>query len=411
MPPILETYDTPRSALEASFKEYQSQLTQLPFMVTDLGVVRRQYSRWVKNLPTIRPFYAVKCNPAAPILQQLASDGAGFDCASRVEILLALETGVEPKDILFANPIKTFADVEFARLRGVKRMTFDNLAELQKVHALFPEAELVLRILTDDSYSLMRFGSKFGASLDGSKMLLVRARELGMRVVGISFHIGSTCLNPESYDLAIQQSRRIFDMNAVLGCVPFSLLDIGGGFPGGVTQTTNDEVPVFETYAQVIASSLARHFPTERFPDLTIISEPGRYFPMAACTLFALVQGKRSVTENRPATGEYADRVMYYVNDGVYGSFNNIMFDHARPDPRTLRTLEDFFEKGCGETITGEPIVPTTLSTTIFGPTWSPIYPCASWRWVNGWHSATWVPIQARQHPDSMVYPYQSTVS
>ena len=27
---------------------------------------------------------------------------------------------------------------------------------------------------------------------------------------------------------------------------------------------------------------------------------------------------------------------MYYVNDGVYGSFNCILFDHVQPKPESL---------------------------------------------------------------------------
>jgi ornithine decarboxylase len=359
-PPIVDIHSTPRAALSINIKNHIARNVHLPLMVTDLGVVQRQYDRWVKSLPMIRPFYAVKCNPAVPVLQQLASAGAGFDCASQVEIRLALETGVEAKDIIFANPIKTFSDLEFARFRGVKRMTFDNLAELQKIHTRFPDAELVLRILTDDSGSRTRFGCKFGAHLVGSKMLLRLARDLNMSVVGVSFHIGSACMTPQSYELAIHQARLIANLNKSLGGAPFSLLDIGGGFPGSLAGNTEPDVPVFETYAQVIANSLAHHFPRKLFPNLTIISEPGRYFPMAACTLFTLVQGKRSVNETRSANPEFPDRVIYYVNDGVYGSFNNVMFDHAIPNPRPL---EEFF---ASET---QPIVPIKLSTTIFGPT------------------------------------------
>ena len=379
------------AALRSIFGNYTHQNAQLPLMVTDLGVVQRQYDRWVKNLPTIRPFYAVKCNPAAPLLQQLAAAGAGFDCASQAEIRAALDTGVQPEDIIFANPIKTFSDVAFARSVGVKCMTFDNLAELEKVHALFPEAELVLRMLADDSGSLMRFGSKFGASLGQSELLLKRVQELGMRVVGVSFHIGSGCFGPNIYEGAMKMARELADMAAAQGLEPFKLLDIGGGFPGDATPhaVSADGVPAFETFAEVISVSVARHFPSVAFPGLTVISEPGRYFATAAGTLFTLVQGKRSSKEIRAATGNpEAERVMYYVNDGVYGSFNSILFDHAKPDPQIA---EDFFMEeqqphihmhtqplqhasptpirslasACGFSAAA----PAMLSSTIFGPT------------------------------------------
>lgn len=53
-----------------------------------------------------------------------------------------------------------------------------------------PEAELLLRIYANDDTALISFGEKFGAPLDTAEILLGRARELGLRVVGVSFHVG-----------------------------------------------------------------------------------------------------------------------------------------------------------------------------------------------------------------------------
>ena len=33
----------------------------------------------------------------------------------------------------------------------------------------------------------------------------------------------------------------------------------------------------------------------------------------------------------------FDDTCRYYLSDGVYGSFNNIVFDHARPQPVLLQ--------------------------------------------------------------------------
>jgi len=80
----------------------------------------------------------------------------------------------------------------------------------------------------------------------------------------------------------------------------------------------------------MIQVSVAKHFPQHQFPELECISEPGRYFAHASGTLFTMVQGKR----------KEAHRFLYYINDGVYGSFNNIMFDHAKPVPVAV---DEFF--------------------------------------------------------------------
>jgi ornithine decarboxylase len=96
----------------------------------------------------------VKCNPDPEVLRLLAALGTGFDCASKVEIEQVLKLGIDPSRIIYAQPCKTKSYVRFAAEQGVKQMTFDNSDELYKIRALFPDAELFVRIITDDS-SLM----------------------------------------------------------------------------------------------------------------------------------------------------------------------------------------------------------------------------------------------------------------
>ena len=64
-------------------------------------------------------------------------------------------------------------------------MTFDNKDELQKIKMHCPDAQLVLRILTDDSKSLCKLGTKFGATLERVPELLGDAKNLELDVIGI----------------------------------------------------------------------------------------------------------------------------------------------------------------------------------------------------------------------------------
>ena len=93
------------------------------------------------QLPRVRPSYAVKCNDDPTIVETLAALGAGFDCASRGEIALALRAGVAPSDIIFAHPAKQPSHLHYAAARGVLRSTFDNEDELRKIAAETPGAE------------------------------------------------------------------------------------------------------------------------------------------------------------------------------------------------------------------------------------------------------------------------------
>lgn len=51
--------------------------------------------------------------------------------------------------------------------------------------SFFPASRLVLRITTDDSKAVCRLSVKFGATLKTSRLLLERAKELDLAIVGV----------------------------------------------------------------------------------------------------------------------------------------------------------------------------------------------------------------------------------
>ena len=317
------------------------------FFVADLGEVYRQHLRWKKNLGRVKPHYAVKCNPDPTVLRLLAEMGVGFDCASKNEIEQVLKLGVDPSRIIYAQPCKTKSYVRYAAQAQVKQMTFDNPDELYKTKQLFPDAELFLRILTDDSASLCRLSQKFGASLDSTAELLELAKKLELNVVGVAFHVGSGASDPKAFIKAAQDARFVFDQAAALG-FDMHTLDVGGGFTG-------DES--FEPMAAVLSASLDAYFP----PSVRIIGEPGRYYVSTAFTIACHVIGRRTVNDATLGTTSY----MLYMNDGVYGNFSSIIFDHQQPVPRLLKcgndVLYDVRRSGYD--------TPSMVEYSIWGPT------------------------------------------
>eukprot|EP01139_Manchomonas_bermudensis_P009614 Amastigsp_a339366_263.p2 type:complete len:338 gc:universal Amastigsp_a339366_263:1033-20(-) len=283
-------------------------------------------------------------------------------------------------------------------------MTFDNVDELEKIAAVYgPDAELVVRISVDDSKSMMRFGTKFGTTMDRVASLLQRARELGMTIIGVSFHVGSGCQDPSAYDDAIARVRRVFDLAAENG-FKLRLLDIGGGFPG--TLRADGPLPAgrpitshrrnssanasltFEPIAAAICVALDKHFPAAENAHVLVIGEPGRYFAQSFTTIFVDVFSRRVETleptaadaaaadaaatdanfedsyagKDAGATRVFNKRFMYYVDDGIYQSFNSIMFDHAEPLPVPLAYFTP-------ERVANVAAPLACYKSTIFGPT------------------------------------------
>lgn len=133
---------------------------------------------------------AVKCNPDPKLLRLLADMDVNFDCASLAEIEQVLDMGIEPGRIIFAHPCKALSALDIAARRGVRLTTFDNSEELVKIHKISPKMELLLRIYAQDDTATIDLSEKFGAPLDIAPALLQKAWQLGLKVVGVSFHIG-----------------------------------------------------------------------------------------------------------------------------------------------------------------------------------------------------------------------------
>jgi len=301
------------------------------FFVGDMGDVVVKYKKWVDTLPRVEPFYAVKCNDNAAVLSVLAQLGTGFDCASKGEIQKVLDLKVPASRIIYANPCKQSSFIQYAAKHNVNLMTFDNETELHKVKANHPNAKLVIRILPPSTDKCIApLGMKFGCQLKQVPRLLHVAKDIGVDVVGVSFHVGSGCYDADAYARAVEMARTVFDMAQQKG-FHFDLLDIGGGFPGQSTAKLS-----FDEIAAVLRPALDEHFPATM--GVRIIAEPGRYFVASAFTLIVNVIARRDVISESlnadpddveaSADCDTETSYMYYVNDGVYGSFNCILFDH-----------------------------------------------------------------------------------
>lgn len=96
------------------------------------------------------------------------------------------------------------------------------------------------------------------------------------------------------------------------------ILDVGGGF-------TKD---TFKDAACVISKSLSTHFHANaNNNNIKIIAEPGRYFAEETFTFFTPVIGQK----------EKNGCMEYWMSDGLYGSFNCILYDQQIPNYKVLR--------------------------------------------------------------------------
>ena len=290
------------------------------FYLIDLGEIIKSFSKWIFLLPNVKPYYAVKCNPNIAILEALSTLGANFDCASQAEIKTIIELTNDPSRIIFANPCKMSSQIRYARANDVDLMTFDCEEELYKIKLYHPYAKLILRIAVDDSNSLCKFNSKFGCKLNQVDELLKITKTLKLNVCGFSFHVGSSCSSADSFYNALKDCKDATNIAKNLD-IEINIIDIGGGFPG-----VNLNIS-FEDIANKINKGLEDFFQVElENKSIKVIAEPGRYFAQKTHTLVLNVIGKKVINQE-----EDEKLIIYYLNDGIYGSFNCIYFDHSKP--------------------------------------------------------------------------------
>ena len=206
-----------------------------PCLVVDLDVVGQSYRSLREALPLARVFYAVKANPAAPILDRLCSLGSNFDTASRGEIEMCLAAGASPERISFGNTIKKERDIAFAYEAGVRLFAFDSEAELIKIARVAPDAQVFCRILVECDGAEWPLSRKFGCSPEMAMDLLVQAKAFGLDPYGVSFHVGSQQTDLSQWDSAVSRAARMFSILAERD-VNLRMVNIGGGFPAHYRQ-------------------------------------------------------------------------------------------------------------------------------------------------------------------------------
>lgn len=249
---------------------------------------------------------------------------------------LVLNLDVAPDRIIYAQPCKHKAHLRFARHHGVRKMTFDGVDELHKIKAIYPEAQLLLRIVTDDSGSLCPFSAKYGASLDATQSLLETARDFGLEIAGVSFHVGSSASDPCSFQRAVLDASIVFEQARLCGFLP-NILDVGGGF-------SNES---FKIMSETLNKSLTESFPS----NVHLMAEPGRYLVESAFTVVCCIIARREMPmeDGQP-------RYMLTLNDGIYGSFMDSFLSHWERQPCIMR---------CGDVKNPD----QGIRYTIWGPT------------------------------------------
>jgi ornithine decarboxylase len=239
-----------------------------PCLVLDLDRVEANFRAIQRALPLAHVYYAVKANPARPVLERLVRLTSRFDAASFEEVAACLAAGARPEAISYGNTIKKASAIRRAHAAGVTLYAFDSAEELEKLAVNAPGARVYCRILVTNDGADWPLSRKFGTSVDAAKDLMLRAADLGLDPYGLSFHVGSQQTTTRAYEVAIGKVAMLFTDLTEAG-VNLRMMNLGGGFPIGY----RDEVPEIDSFGDAIMRAMTGHF-GNALPEMLI--EPGR---------------------------------------------------------------------------------------------------------------------------------------
>ncbi len=264
-------------------------------------------SKFFQNKFPGKVLYAVKTNPHPIVLKTIIESGIeNFDVASIKEIEAIRKIKPNAK-CSYMHTVKSRESIKEAYFKHkIKSFSLDTKDELIKIIENTNQAKdlkLFVRVAVSNEHAEIDLSKKFGAINSEATGLLRLAKQYAKKI-GLSFHVGSQCMNPISYAKGISEIGNIIRKTKI---VP-DVINIGGGFP----TIYPDLVPQsLDNYFDEINKNL-KNLNLKKLPE--IICEPGRAIVAESGSTIVRVNLRK--------------KQKLYINDGTYGT----LFDAGFPN-------------------------------------------------------------------------------
>lgn len=252
-----------------------------------------------------KALFAVKTNPSKYVLKSLYNNGVrNFDVASIAEVRLIKQLFPDAK-CYFMHPVKSRSAIKESYELGVRDFSLDSLSELHKILQETNNASdlsLHVRVAIPNSYAELALSEKFGIELDNAVDLIKKVSKYANKL-GTCFHVGSQCMHPDAYRIAIRMVAGLVKE----ADVKIHTFNVGGGFPSIYPGMIPPDI---EDYFEAIHEEFSKIQDSE---NIELLSEPGRALVAESLSVIVKVEMKKK------------DKL--YINDGTYGS----LFDAGYP--------------------------------------------------------------------------------
>jgi ornithine decarboxylase len=260
----------------------------------------RAAARWFLDAFDGEILYAVKANPSPWVLDCLWAEGVRhFDVASISECALIHER-FPTATLAFMHPVKSRASIARAyHDYGCRIFALDCEQELAKILAETGNAgdlTLIVRLAVSNKDASLKLEAKFGAAGEEAVSLMRAVRAATDENMGVSFHVGSQCMNPSAWKGAMRETADLI----IKAGVTVDVLDVGGGFPTIYPGMTPPPMSLF-------VDEIHRMFETMPVTmNCRLWAEPGRALVAEGTSIVVKVDLRKGDA--------------LYLNDGSYGN-------------------------------------------------------------------------------------------
>ncbi len=293
-----------------------------PLYAYDESIIRQRCSDLLGTITykPVKGYYACKANSNPTIMGIIKDEGFGIDAVSPGEILLALQCGFMPDDIIFTGNNLTDDEMRFGIAQGIMQ-NIDSLSQLERYGKMKPGASVWVRINTEvgaGHHSHTITGgpdSKFGIyHTEAAKIREITAKHK-LKIVGLHQHIGSGILEPEEFmkamDALLPIAREFKDLESI---------DFGGGI--GIPYMPDQPAIDLPTLGKKISEKFGQ-FCNEYGRQLTLAIEPGRFLVAESGILLCRVN---TIKETPAHTFAGVDSGFnHLIRPAMYGSYHEIV--------------------------------------------------------------------------------------
>ncbi|HLD18673.1 MAG TPA: diaminopimelate decarboxylase [Candidatus Nanoarchaeia archaeon] len=293
-----------------------------PLYAYDEAVIRQRCKDLQKSMTysPLKIYYACKANSNPTIMRVIKEEGCEIDAVSPGEIVLALNCGYAPKEIVFTGNNLTDEEMRFGISQGVLQ-NIDSLSQLERYGKINPGAKIWVRINTDvgaGHHSHTITGgpdSKFGVYHDKVKEIKEIASRHKLKIIGVHQHIGSGILNPQDFitamDALLPVAKQFENLESV---------DFGGGI--GIPYRPDQKPINLEELGKIISEKF-KEFCKQYGKELTLTIEPGRFLVAESGVLIAKVNTVKETPKHKFVGVDSGFN--HLVRPAMYGSYHEIV--------------------------------------------------------------------------------------